>query len=75
MPPFDSLYGVGDQMARYDVNESVPRTLVRFLIRWAAEGNQLGPQAADVLRSVLDTAISPRADPPRSHRRSARARQ
>ena len=31
-----STYGVGDQMAHYAVNASVPKTLIRFLIRHAA---------------------------------------
>ena len=35
-------YGVGDQMSHYNVNASVPKTLVQFLIRWVADANELG---------------------------------
>jgi NAD+ synthase (glutamine-hydrolysing) len=56
-------YGVGDQMSHYNVNASVPKTLIQFIVRWAADSNQFGPEAADVLRSVLDTAISPELIP------------
>jgi NAD+ synthase (glutamine-hydrolysing) len=29
-----STYGVGDQMSHYNVNASVPKTLIQYLIRW-----------------------------------------
>lgn len=51
-------YGVGDHMAHYHVNASVPKTLVRYLIRWMARKQQLGPEASAVLDEVLDTRIS-----------------
>jgi NAD+ synthase (glutamine-hydrolysing) len=56
-------YGVGDQMAHYHVNASVPKTLVQYLMRHVADANQLGPQASQVLREVLDTDISPELVP------------
>jgi NAD+ synthase (glutamine-hydrolysing) len=56
-------YGVGDQMAHYDVNASVPKTLVRHLIQWAADRNEVGEPASAVLRDVLATAISPELVP------------
>src|SRR6202011_1453996 len=46
-----STYGVGDQMSHYNVNASVPKTLIRFLIRWAIDTEQFG-EASAVLRSV-----------------------
>jgi NAD+ synthase (glutamine-hydrolysing) len=55
-------YGVGDHMAHYAVNVSVPKTLVRYLIAWVAESG-LEPQASDVLRRVLATPISPELVP------------
>jgi NAD+ synthase (glutamine-hydrolysing) len=58
-----STYGVGDQMSHYNVNASVPKTLVQFLLRWAIDTQQFSPEAGDVLRSVLDTAISPELIP------------
>jgi NAD+ synthase (glutamine-hydrolysing) len=58
-----STYGVGDQMAHYNVNASVPKTLIRFLIRWAIDTGVFGHDAEEVLRSVLETAISPELVP------------
>jgi NAD+ synthase (glutamine-hydrolysing) len=58
-----STYGVGDQMSHYHVNASVPKTLIQFLIRWAIDTGQFSPEASEVLRSVLDTEISPELVP------------
>ena len=56
-------YGVGDHMAHYSVNASVPKTLIQFLIRWAADTDQLGPEASAVLRDIVDTEFSPELVP------------
>lgn len=56
-------YGVGDHMAHYHVNASVPKTLIQFLIRWAAKTEQLGPEASAILDDVLETEISPELVP------------
>jgi NAD+ synthase (glutamine-hydrolysing) len=58
-----STYGVGDQMSHYNVNASVPKTLIQFLLRWAIDTDQFGAQAGLVLATVLDTAISPELIP------------
>jgi NAD+ synthase (glutamine-hydrolysing) len=58
-----STYGVGDHMSHYNVNASVPKTLVQFLIRWAIDTHQFSPAATSVLASVLDTEISPELIP------------
>jgi NAD+ synthase (glutamine-hydrolysing) len=58
-----STYGVGDQMSHYNVNASVPKTLIQFLLRWAIDTDQFGSQAGAVLAKVLDTAISPELIP------------
>ncbi len=55
-------YGVGDHMSHYNVNASVPKTLVRFLIGHVAAG-QAGKEVAETLRNVLDTTISPELIP------------
>ena len=39
-----TTYGVGDQMAHYHVNASVPKTLIQYLIRWAAQTDQFGAE-------------------------------
>lgn len=56
-------YGVGDQMAHYDVNASVPKTLIQYLIRWVAESGALGPDLRPVLEDILSTEISPELVP------------
>lgn len=58
-----STYGVGDHMAHYHVNASVPKTLIQYLIRYVARTQQLGAQASKVLLDVLDTIISPELVP------------
>jgi NAD+ synthase (glutamine-hydrolysing) len=58
-----STYGVGDQMSHYNVNASVPKTLIRFLIRWAIETSQFDDEASRILDSVLATVISPELVP------------
>ncbi len=56
-------YGVGDHMAHYHVNASVPKTLIQHLIRWAADTDQLGAEVSPVLRQVLEAVISPELRP------------
>jgi NAD+ synthase (glutamine-hydrolysing) len=58
-----STYGVGDQMSHYNVNASVPKTLIQFLLRWAVDTDEFGEEAGRVLATVLDTAISPELIP------------
>jgi len=58
-----STYGVGDQMSHYNVNASVPKTLIQFLVRWAIDTSQFGVQASEVLEAVLNTEISPELVP------------
>ncbi len=65
----------GDQMSMYGVNAGVPKTLVRSLVRWAAENrfnrtakNRISDENAvpgdersvrDILLDIIDTPISP----------------
>ena len=56
-------YGVGDQMSHYNVNASVPKTLVQHLIRWVAGSGRLGPEASATLHEILATPISPELVP------------
>ncbi|HEX2164226.1 MAG TPA: NAD(+) synthase [Thermoanaerobaculia bacterium] len=58
-----TTYGVGDHMSHYNVNASVPKTLVRYLIAWEIASGRLDEEASRVLRSILDTAISPELVP------------
>ncbi|KAB8144318.1 NAD(+) synthase [Chloroflexia bacterium SDU3-3] len=56
-------YGVGDQMSHYNVNASVPKTLIQFLIRWVIATRQFDDAASRILQSILDTEISPELVP------------
>ena len=47
----------GDHMSMYSVNCSVPKTLVKELVRF--EGARLGGEVREVLNSILQTEISP----------------
>ncbi len=56
-------YGVGDQMSHYNVNASVPKTLIQHLIRWSIATDQFGDSASKILQSILETEISPELIP------------
>ena len=47
----------GDHMSMYAVNSSVPKTLVRYLVRYEAE--HTGGELKAVLCDILDTPVSP----------------
>lgn len=48
----------GDHMSMYHVNSGVPKTLVRYLIEWCAEG-PFADRGGDILRDIADTPITP----------------
>jgi NAD+ synthase (glutamine-hydrolysing) len=58
-----STYGVGDHMSHYNVNASVPKTLIQYLIAWVADSGELGADVKRALHRVLDTEISPELVP------------
>ena len=58
-----ATYGVGDQMSHYNVNSSVPKTLIQHLIRWVAAREEFGGETSAVLQAILDTEISPELVP------------
>jgi len=53
----------GDHMSMYGVNASVPKTLVRHLVRYYADtcGDE---KLAEILLDILDTPVSPELLPP-----------
>ncbi|MBI2868612.1 MAG: NAD(+) synthase [Chloroflexi bacterium] len=53
-----ATYG-GDHISHYHVNASVPKTLVRYLVRWVADDEMTGSPAQPVLYDILETPISP----------------
>jgi NAD+ synthase (glutamine-hydrolysing) len=56
-------YGVGDHMSHYNVNGSVPKTLISHLVRWVADTGTIGNEGSQALLAVLDTEISPELVP------------
>jgi NAD+ synthase (glutamine-hydrolysing) len=48
----------GDHMSMYNPNVSIPKTLVKFLVRWAAE-NEFEGEARRILLDIVATDISP----------------
>ncbi len=58
-----ATYGVGDHMSHYNVNASVPKTLIQHLIRWVIRSGQLDAAAGATLQSILATEISPELVP------------
>jgi NAD+ synthase (glutamine-hydrolysing) len=59
-------YGVGDHMSHYNVNASVPKTLIKHLVRWVADTGAIGLEGSNVLHAVVDTEISPELVPGKS---------
>ncbi|MCC5885269.1 MAG: NAD(+) synthase [Gammaproteobacteria bacterium] len=55
----------GDHMASYNVNASVPKTLMAYLLRWYAR-HRVDADLAAILEDVLATPISPELVPGRS---------
>ena len=58
-----STYGVGDQMSHYNVNGGVPKTLIQHLIRWVISSAQFDDEVGEILKSVLETEITPELVP------------
>ena len=48
----------GDHMSMYHVNAGVPKTLVRYLVSWAADEFFDGP-TREILHDIVDTPITP----------------
>src|SRR6185369_3821199 len=56
-------YGVGDHMSHYNVNGSVAKTLIQYLVRWVVKSKQFDDVASHTLLTILDTEISPELVP------------
>jgi NAD+ synthase (glutamine-hydrolysing) len=52
----------GDHMSMYGVNVSIPKTLVRYLVKWTA-GNETDEATKKTLLDIADTPISPELIP------------
>ncbi len=56
-------YGVGDQMAHYNVNAGVPKTLIQHLIRWVISSGRFATDVGTTLDAILATEITPELVP------------
>ena len=56
-------YGVGDQMAHYNVNAGVPKTLIQHLIRWMIGTKRFPDAVCATLDAIVSTEISPELIP------------
>lgn len=52
----------GDHMSMYGLNASIPKTLVKYLVRWVAE-NETDERSKATLLDIVDTPISPELTP------------
>lgn len=52
----------GDHMSMYGVNGSIPKTLIKYLVRFVADSG-IDQQSHDTLYDILDTPISPELIP------------
>ncbi len=53
----------GDHMSMYGVNSSIPKTLVKYIVKWYAEEETTG-EIQKALLDVFDTPVSPELLPP-----------
>lgn len=53
----------GDHMSMYGVNSGVPKTLVRYIIKWYAD-YEANETVKNILYDIMDTPISPELLPP-----------
>ena len=58
-----ATYGVGDHMSHYNVNASVPKTLIQYLLRWVIATRQFSDAASSLIQAIVDTEISPELVP------------
>jgi NAD+ synthase (glutamine-hydrolysing) len=70
-----ATYGVGDHMSHYNVNASVPKTLIQHLIRWVVDSGQFDEETGRTLTSILETEISPELVPGESDDKPAQSTQ
>ncbi|KAA6339317.1 Glutamine-dependent NAD(+) synthetase [termite gut metagenome] len=52
----------GDHISMYGVNASIPKTLVRYLVKWVAE-NEVVATVKETILDIIDTPISPELIP------------
>lgn len=55
----------GDHMSMYGVNAGIPKTLVRYLVKYYADN--ASDEVKEILYDILDTPVSPELLPPDDH--------
>jgi len=50
-------------MAHYHLNASVPKTLIQYMVAWAAKAQLLGAKTSTLLEEIVRTEISPELIP------------
>lgn len=70
-----TTYGVGDQMAHYDVNASVPKTLIQHLLRWVVSSGRVDEATGELLSAVVASEFSPELVPGTDAQRPQRAEE
>ncbi len=68
-------YGVGDHMSHYNVNASLPKTLIQHVLRWVISSRQFDNATNDVIDSVLATEISPELIPAKAGEKATPAQK
>jgi NAD+ synthase (glutamine-hydrolysing) len=53
----------GDHMSMYGINAGIPKTLIRYVVKWAADHEFKG-KTKNILLDILDTPVSPELLPP-----------
>lgn len=64
-------YGVGDHMSHYNINASIPKTLIQYVLRWVVKAGTFNEETTSVLSDILKTEISPELIPGKENDRPA----
>jgi len=64
-------YGVGDHMSHYNINASIPKTLIQYVLRWVVKEGTFSDETRAVLADILKTEISPELIPGKDNNRPA----
>ncbi len=66
-----ATYG-GDHLSMYNVNASIPKTLIRYVIEWVAESNE---KIRDILKDIINTPVSPELLPEKNDKISQKTEE
>ncbi len=66
-----ATYG-GDHLSMYNVNASIPKTLIRYVIEWVAESNE---KIRNILKDIINTPVSPELLPEKNDKISQKTEE